>query len=99
MNDQWPPEAPEVNKAFKKTHDNTKDEVPPTVLPMITKQQIEEMERQRKKPAAQLNLTPPGIKTNAAADQAWEKQIEKMKERMRNRKEMMRDDFKRSKER
>jgi hypothetical protein len=95
--DQWPPPAPHVNKAFKKAHTATnKNTPPPPALPVFTKKEMQELENQRKKPAPQLNMTPSGAKVNTAADQKREKDIASMKERLQRIKGKARDDFERS---
>jgi hypothetical protein len=97
MADQWPPTAPGVNKAFKKAHDATNDNVPPPpALPIVTKKEIEELEQQRKKAASQLNLHPPGMKPKPAWDQKREGDLARRKERLQKPKDKARDDFERS---
>ena len=94
MADQWPPSAPGVNKAFKKAHDATNDNIPPPpALPIVTKKEIEALEAQRKKTIPQLNLAPPGMKQSAAVDQKRERDIARMKERLQKPKGNARDDF------
>jgi hypothetical protein len=89
--DQWPPPAPHVNKAFKKAHAATNENVPPP-LPVATKKEIQDLERLRKKATPQLNLNPPGMKRLPLVDEEREKRIAKMKERLQPQKGKTRDD-------
>ena|ERR1700721_1311996 len=97
MPDQWPPSAPGVNKAFKKAHDATNDNIPPKdAPPIVTKKEIEALEAQLSRSKPQLNLTPFGMKQSTTADRKLEKRIAKMKERLMKPKGKARDDFERS---
>jgi septal ring factor EnvC (AmiA/AmiB activator) len=97
MNEQWPPPAPGVNKAFKKAHDATNDNsAPKKALPIVTKKEIQELEKQLNKSKLQWNLTPLGMKRSSTADRELERRIARMKERLQKPKDKARDDFERS---
>ena len=96
MPDDWPPSAPKVNKDFKKAHAAASDKAQSNAHPIVTKKEIEDLEKQRKKAAAKLEFTPPGMPSRAALTQEDEKRIAKMKLRIQQAKERTRDDFERS---
>jgi septal ring factor EnvC (AmiA/AmiB activator) len=97
MADQWPPNAPGVNKAFKRAHNATNDNVAkPPSLPIVTKKEIEALEAQLSRSKPQLNLTPVGMKQSTTADRELEKRIAKMKKRLEKPKGKAREDFERS---
>jgi hypothetical protein len=97
MADQWPPPAPGVNKAFKKAHNATNDNpAPPPALPIVTKKEIEALEKQREELKPVLKLTPKGLKKDRTAQEELDKRIAKMKQRLEKPKGKARDDFERS---
>ncbi len=101
MSVQWPPPAPGVNKAFKKAHDATNDNLSAKDRPpIVTKKEIEELEKQQKLSKPAPTLTPTGLKRNVIAEREFEKRekdIARMKERLQRPKGKARDDFERSK--
>jgi hypothetical protein len=97
MSDQWPPPVPGVKKEFKKAHDAaTEKTVAGDSSKMVSKMQIRELEKQRKKPAPQLNLLSSEKKLNIEEDKKRERDIQRMKQRLRQTKGNTRDDFGRS---
>jgi hypothetical protein len=100
MEKPWPPKAPNVADSFDKArrvqNDNPTPEPP---REMITKQKIEALEKQRKNAARAPELTPPGMKRSTPApDPQREARLQRMKQRMQEKKEKVRDDFNRSRE-
>ncbi|SRR5579862_2378460 len=97
MDDPWPPDAPKLNKDFKKAHDGKTTE--PNAggdKEIVTKKQIEELEKQRPKPAPPLALTPAGVRPCRTAQERHAARVESMKQRLREREGKARDDFDRS---
>ena len=85
MGDEWPPSAPNSKQEFKKAHDAEKESVPlPAPEGIVTKQKIEELEKQCKKSQPELILTPPGMQQpNLQVEQERIERLERMKQRMK----------------
>jgi hypothetical protein len=97
VNDPWPPAAPKIREDFKKAQEAKNDNLPqPAPQAPVTKKEIEDLESQRKRPAPQLNLTPPGARPQGSAEQERNARIEKMKQRLREKNGKAREDFGRS---
>ena len=97
MDDPWPPDAPKLNKDFKKAHDGKTSEPNSGDKEIVTKKQVEELEKQLRKSAPPLALTPPGVRPCRTAEEGHQARIKQMKERLGKGK--ARDDFGRSAER
>jgi len=97
MADQWPPPAPGVNKAFKKAHNATNDNTAPKdAPPIVTKKEIDALEKQREELKLVLKHTPKGVKSDRTAQEELDKRLARMKERLQKPKGKARDDFERS---
>lgn len=96
MNDNWPPTSPPIRREFGKEHAAEPKVAPQEQkLDMVSRVQIEELEKQRKKSTPQPTLTPPGIKPSNQADARLLERIERMKERLRQPKGLARDNLNR----
>lgn len=97
MSDQWPPPATDVGEAFRKAHDHVKAEpVQTDKSGIVTKKDIDDLEKQRKLPTAQQNLTPRGVRTSIRPDHEKAARLEKMRQRLREGSAKAREDFDRS---
>jgi hypothetical protein len=104
MSDQWPPNAPNVKKAFQQacaaSNDSTQPPTPQqtkkdegSVRP-VTAKQIEDLEKTKIPP--QIVLKPGGARPNDAATKAREQRIAKMRERLARSGEQAKKEFNRA---
>jgi len=98
MSDQWPPPAPDVNKAFKKVNNLTNDNTPlPAPGTVVTKKMVQDLEKQLSKPAPVLK--PSGMSSSNELEKRNRERLARMQERLRKPEGKARDDFNRTNER
>lgn len=100
MSNDWPPHAPDVNKAFEAAHDGKAEEkeaAQPSEI--VTRQGIEALEKVLKKTKPEPHLTPTGMKPAVQIDQERLERLERMKQRLQEAQGRAREDFGRVAER
>ena len=97
MNNDWSPAKPPIRREFEKHSVGQTDPPKQEKREIVTKQQVEELERQLRKQGPKLELTPPGMKTSSQWDAERRERLEQKKQRLRS--VPMRQDFQRSAER
>jgi|GEM_PF-2933873 len=104
MDDQWPKQKPEIKNTFKKAHDGKSDEATKSSeSEIVTKKQIENLEKEQKKPTRGMHLVPRGMGSSTSNSLDKEKEraarIEKMKQRLKQNEGKARNDFNKTIER
>lgn len=104
MNDDWPPSAPPLRRQFANPRAAAPEAAPKEDEPgMVSRQQIEELEKQKKQPTPHLILTPAGSKPDPRIEaqrlEGIARMKEKMEQRLRERQARNRDDFEKARER
>jgi hypothetical protein len=99
MDKQWPPPAPHIKKAFEKAHDaKPENALQPNAPAIVTKKQVEDLEKQPVPTSRHMHLLPPGVRPPRTVDPARLARLENMKQRLKQNKGKARDDFGRSAE-
>lgn len=97
MDKPSPPPATDLSEEFRKAHNAEKTEdLRATGESIVTKGDIEELEKQRKKSPPLPQLTPSGVKSVSHADASLNKQISSIRARLRRSADRTREDFGRS---
>jgi len=85
MSDEWAPNAPEINKQFKKASEGKEKTALPTNSDgIVTKKEIEALEKQIKAAAPEMHLTPPGARPTHTAQEQRMARLEKMRQKMKS---------------
>jgi hypothetical protein len=99
MSDQWPPDAPKLKNEFNKAVVNESEIAAQTPQhPIVTKAEIEALEKQRKQAAPEVHLTPTGTRTTQNQQSALEERIKKLQQRIGRKAGKAREDFQRGAE-
>ena len=96
MDDSWPQSSADLSKSFKSAHDAEKKIAPPLPQELVSKQQLEAMEKQRIKPTLEMHLKPPGAGASQAEQNELNARIQRAKERLKAREGQAQKDFERS---